>query len=390
MRGSTRAILGLLLFGIASAARANLEENSWIFHGPTGDQSFRRAQSLRGTPYVCLPEIMQRYGLKMRYDPAQFQVLLENPARGNFARFHTHSPDVTLLFAKGSPAGYAKQRKGLQLPEKFFTATQAQLSRRPEFVGTSLCVPIEFGDRVLRPLLTGKTGESPVFSEDTRALKNVQVILDPGHGGNDHGARSGEVLEKDLMLAFAKDLRDALEALGVRTLMTRETDVFVTLSERARVANKSSAKLFLSIHMNANTQADLNGFEVYVLSLTKDDSGGRAAVAREHQYIPSDLPEGFEKAVADLRASVNFEGSLRWASEVASTLKESFQPSSTRNVRMGPFYVLYAAQMPAILLELGYISNEADRTKLNDAEIRRTLATKLAAKLATSLKAPKK
>src|SRR5690606_6654440 len=133
--------LTLVIF-FATRARANLAESTWIFHGPSGDEVFKRAPSLRGTPYVCLPEIMLRFGLKLRYDPESLQVLLENPKRGNFAQFHTHSPDVKLLFAKGAPSTYAKKRKGVALPEELFIVTSVALSRRPEFVGTQLCVPI--------------------------------------------------------------------------------------------------------------------------------------------------------------------------------------------------------------------------------------------------------
>jgi N-acetylmuramoyl-L-alanine amidase len=371
-------------------ASANLSENSWIFHGPTGDQTFPRAHSVRGTPYICLADLIARFELKLRYDPASFEVLLENPSRGNFARFKTYSSDVTLLFAKGAPSSYAKKRRGLDLPASLFTEARTFLSRRPEFVGKSLCVPIEFGDRVLRPLLSGKTSETPLFPTDERLLKSVQVILDPGHGGNDYGAQNVGVLEKDLVLAFAQDLKTALTALGVKSLMTRESDVFVTLSERARIANRSSAKLYLSLHMNASLQAEQNGFEVYVLSLTKDDGSGRAAVAREQQFIPSDLPEGFEKAVADLRAGANFERSLRWAEVTGQYLKEQFKPSSSRSVRMGPFYVLYASQMPALLLELGYISHNEDLEKVRNPDTRRVLAEGLAQKISIALKKPQK
>ena len=385
-----RSAFFALIFAVAGVARANLEETSWTFHGPTGDQSFRRASSLRGTPYVCLPDIMQRYKLKLRYDPSTFEVLLENPERGNFARFHTFSPAIRLLFAKGAPSTYTKKRRALKLPEEAFTSVETLLSRRPEFVGPSLCVPIEFGDRVLRPLLTGKSSETPTFPNDKRLLSSVQVVLDPGHGGNDYGARYGDVLEKDLVLEFAKDLKVALEKLGVKVLLTRDSDVFVTLSERARIANQSTGKLFLSLHMNASHLPDISGFEVYVLSLTKDDTSGRAAVAREHQFIPSDLPDGFEKAVADLRAGANFERSLRWADVTGQSLKEYFRPSSSRGVRMGPFYVLYAAQMPAILLELGYISHAEDRAKITESTPRTALVQSLALKIKAALKTQKK
>lgn len=384
-----RFALFAVTVAFSGVARANLDENNWIFHGPTGDQSFRRASSMRGTPYVCLPDIMQRYKLKLRYDPATFEVLLENPERGNFARFFTYSPKITLHFAKGAPSTYLKKRRALWLPEEAFSSVETLLSRRPEFVGPSLCVPIEFGDRVLRPLLSGKSSETPTFPSDPRFLNSVQVVLDPGHGGNDYGARYGEVLEKDLVLEFARNLKVALEKLGVKVLLTRDSDVFVTLSERARIANQSAGKLFLSLHMNASHQADLSGFEVYVLSLTKEDTSGRAAVAREHQFIPNDLPDGFEKAIADLRAGANFERSLRWADVTGQSLKEYFRPSSSRSVRMGPFYVLYAAQMPAILLELGYLSNAEDREKIVESTQREALVQNLALKISTALKTQK-
>ncbi len=269
-----------------------------------------------------------------------------------------------------------------------FVSSAALLSRRPEFVGNELCVPIEFGDRVLRPLLTGKAPTTPLFPTDPRLLSSVEVILDPGHGGNDHGARVEGVMEKDLVLAFAKDVHEALATLGIKSLLTRDEDVFVTLSERARIANQSAAKLFLSLHMNSSPQPELGGFEVYVLSLTSDDSSGRASVAREHQIIPSDLPEGFEKAVADLRATANFETSLRWAEITRQSLQTRLRASSARNVRMGPFYVLYAAQMPALLLELGYLSNTGDREKLMLTESRKSMAQDLALKIASTLKNP--
>lgn len=380
----------LLGLALATGVHANLAENSWIFHGPAGDQTFARAHSVRGTPYICLIDLMHRYGLKLRYDPASFEVLLENPSRGNFARFKTYSSDVTLLFAKGAASSYARKRKGVELPASLFTEAKTFLSRRPEFVGKSLCVPIEFGDRVLRPLLSGKTSETPLFPKDERLLKSVQVILDPGHGGNDYGAQNAGVLEKDLVLAFAQDLKTALSTLGVKSLMTRESDVFVTLSERARIANRSSAKLFLSLHMNSSPQPEQNGFEVYVLSLTKDDGSGRAAVAREQQFIPNDLPEGFEKAMADLRAGANFDRSLRWADITGQYLRQQFKPSSSQSVRMGPFYVLYAAQMPALLLELGYLSHTDDLEKIKNSDTRRVLAEGLAQKIASSLKKPQK
>lgn len=372
---------------MSAKAQSNLSESSWIFHTQQGDYEFKRAGNVRGTPYVCLPEIVSKFKFKMVYDPISFKVLIANPRRANYASFYTYSPRVEITFAKTDAVSFEKARKGLKLPEKLpQTQIQIELSRRPEFVEAQLCVPIEFGDRVLRPLLSGKSPRTPLFIQDSRKLDQIQVVLDPGHGGNDYGAVNSDHQEKDLVLLMAHTLRDELQKLGIRTLLTRDDDTFVTLSERARMANQSSASLFLSLHMNAHpTESKLKGFEIYLLSLTQEDDSGRAAVAREQQMIPDDLPDELERAAADLRASANFEKSLAWSESIRASLARHLAPSSSRNIRMGPFYVLYAAQMPALLLELGYISHEGDRQVILNAETRQKLAQDLAKSIAQRL-----
>lgn len=367
---------------------ANLSEKSWLFQTPEGFEQtqieFKRSGNVRGTPYVCLPEIVQKLKLKMLYDPNQFRVLLYNPVRANYALFNTYSSQVKLIFSQVKASVFEKARKQFQMPQQLpQIAMEIELSRRPEFVGAELCVPTEFGDRVLRPLLSGKAPLTPVFLSDPRKLESVRVVIDPGHGGNDYGASFESYLEKDLVLEFAKELQTQLSNAGVNAILTRETDLFVTLSERARIANQSSAELFLSLHMNAHPNDNsLKGFEIYVLSLTTDDSQGRAAVAREQQMIPDDLPDGIERAAADLRASANFEKSLAWSDQIRKAFLKSLNPSSSRSIRMGPFYVLYAAQMPALLLEVGYITHESDRNKITDNSLRQKLAKDLASTIA--------
>lgn len=369
------------------SAQANLSETSWIFHTQQEDFEFKRAGNVRGTPYVCLPELIRKLNLEMAYDPSLFEVLVVNPRRGNYALFKTYSSKVDLIFSQGNAAKFEKARKGTVLSKTLPQSTvSVDLSRRPEFVDSQLCVPIEFGDRVLRPLLSGKSPQTPLFLADSRKLDRVQVVIDVGHGGNDYGASKHGFREKDLLLLIAESLHSELKKLGINALMTREDDTFVTLSERARIANQSAASLFLSLHMNAHpSETKMKGFEIYVLSLIKDDSHGRAAVAREQQMIPDDLPDGLERAAADLRASANFEKSLEWSEKFRKALSLHFSPSSSQSIRMGPFYVLYAAQMPALLLELGYITHDSDRIKITDAESRQKLAQDLAKTIAQRL-----
>ena len=350
--------------------KANLEGDSWIFHINNKNYSFHREGHIRGTPYICLPEITKKLGLKFEYNPRKFEFLLINTKTSNSLRARAYSKDVILnLKVKG------KRNRML-----------TKLSRKPEFIKEKLCVPYEFGDRALRPLFDSTPPQTPLFVNDERRLSKISVVIDPGHGGNDHGAIHKSLKEENLTLQFSIDLQKSLTELGVKSLLTRDKSIFTTLSERARMANQSSAKLFISIHVNAQEKdGSLKGFELYILSLTSDDVEGRSAVAREHQMIPDDLPEGFEKAAADLRASANFESSLKWAEYLRGTLKSHIPPSSNKPIRMAPFYVLYAAQMPAILLELGYINQPEDMERILNPEKRKEIAADLAKKIAKKL-----
>lgn len=359
---------------IVSNAHANLSEEHWILHLDQ-DHQFTRQGDVRGTPYIGLAEIATKLNLRLSYDPTIFQVTLTHPSNRNKATFYTYSDEVTLELGK------SKSNKD---------SHSVNLSRQSEFFAGQLCVPIEFGDRVLRPLMNSQNPPLPVFLANDRELSRIQVVIDPGHGGNDHGATQGQFKEKDLNLLVAKELKKELQTHGVGTLLTREQDLFVTLSERARMANQSPAKLFLSLHFNshASEKSKLSGFEVYVLNLNNDDAHGRAAVAQEHQMIPADLPEGFEKTAADLRAASNLESSLLWADRTQKVLKKHMKPSSSQSVRMAPFYLLYASQMPALLLELGYLSSQEDMNRINDPVRRKALIEELAKKIAQGLKEP--
>jgi len=200
---------------------------------------------------------------------------------------------------------------------------------------------------------------------------------------------SGELVkEKDLVLAFAQEASAALEKRGLGVLLTRGSDDFLTLPERSLLANATKARFFASLHMNADVSGRAQGFEVYVLSLTSDDASGRAAVARENQGIPSALDEGIEKAIADLRAQANLEASLSWATMARDSLATSLKPSSSKSVRMGPFYLLYGALMPSVLVELGYLTSPSDRTLMQDPVRRKALAEDFAARIAKKLQRP--
>jgi N-acetylmuramoyl-L-alanine amidase len=356
----------LILFVYSPEVRANIEKDRWIFHIDNKQYSFQAFPSQKGLPRVSLNEIVKKLNLKLIYDTENFRITLINPKINYFIQFYTFDTHIV---------------------GKNF---ESYLSKSPEFFNVELHLPIDFGDRGLRPLLTGKP---PPFFEVPKTPAGVDlttdIVIDPGHGGNDWGThileKQKSLAEKDITLKFSKMLSEKLKELKVSNYLTRQEDSFLTLPERTAIANKLKAKFFLSIHVNSSTSPQLKGLEFFVLSLQEEDSEARSAIEKEQQRIPENLPEGFEKALADLKSEAQLEKSLKWVKRLNQALASQKSFSKNR-VRMGPFYVLYGAEMPSVLLELGYLTNVEDRKRLTQDETLLKLANDLAVSLASTLK----
>lgn len=199
----------------------------------------------------------------------------------------------------------------------------------------------------------------------------ARVVLDPGHGGTDTGATGqAGTLEKDVTLAIALKTRDKLKVLkDFELLLTRESDTYVSLDDRTRLANEQNADLFVSIHANANPNHDFRGIETYYLENATDEAAAKVA-ATENAAL---LDKGsLEFIVADLLVGGNVEYSKRLARSVheavISSLSPSYPPKSVKDlgVKTALFYVLFGAQMPSILLETAFISNAVEEKRLTD------------------------
>ncbi|MDD3563213.1 MAG: N-acetylmuramoyl-L-alanine amidase [Candidatus Cloacimonetes bacterium] len=206
---------------------------------------------------------------------------------------------------------------------------------------------------------------------------SVQVIvLDPGHGGKDPGAvgKALKIKEKDVNLAVALKLKTLLEKeLGVKVLMTRPDDRFVSLQDRTRFANENKANLFISIHANSSTNISPRGAETYYLA-TAMTSDARAVEALENKVV--ELYEGGASArskydgldfiLSDLSQTEHLQSSNELASSVQQNLIAGCQ-AYDRGVKQANFYVLKGAFMPSILIELGFLSNpDEERLLVND------------------------
>ncbi|HUP66239.1 MAG TPA: N-acetylmuramoyl-L-alanine amidase [Thermoanaerobaculia bacterium] len=209
------------------------------------------------------------------------------------------------------------------------------------------------------------------------------IVLDPGHGGKEVGAVGpGGLVEKGATLAICRRLQSILgSTLGVRVLLTREDDSVVPLDERTALANQYSADLFLSVHLNASRTPQAHGAETYYLSLDASDELARATAERENAM---DSSAGGAASRSDLNLilwDLAQQKYLKESSRLAELVQEEMNSASgveNRGVKQAPFKVLIGATMPAALVEVGFISNPEEESKLASAEYQDVIARALA------------
>ncbi|HLO02173.1 MAG TPA: N-acetylmuramoyl-L-alanine amidase [Symbiobacteriaceae bacterium] len=185
----------------------------------------------------------------------------------------------------------------------------------------------------------------PAWNEQLTCPANHPIVIDPGHGGGDGGTAHGGAIEKDIVLDIGLRLRDELQKQQIPVVMTRTKDVGFgpvrsDLAYRAFVANKCAASLFLSLHINANGKSDQRGFTVYY---------GAGRLSRDAAVL-------YDRAMRD--------AGLHWRRE---------PPHQNKT-----FVVIYSTASPAVLLELGFLTNPGDRGNLQWAPYRERIAHVLA------------
>ena len=201
------------------------------------------------------------------------------------------------------------------------------------------------------------------------------IVIDAGHGGHDPGAFGSNAHEKDLTLAAARALRDRLEREGrYHVVLTRDADVYVGLEDRVRVARRANADLFISLHADSGTTPDLRGATVYTLS---EQGTTRAAkqVFEKADWMTMQLP-GADAQVNRILLDLTQRETRNRSSVFAETLLDRIAdkaPLLRRSHRDAGFMVLLAPDVPAVLLEMGFITNPADERRLADGGDRRRL-----------------
>jgi N-acetylmuramoyl-L-alanine amidase len=287
---------------------------------------------------------------------------------------------------------------------------------RVEEIGDGLVQEVRLepvGDAaVLRVLLEGQAGEikHTVLQDPYRLVLDVYrprestgggepgrggmqplrlVVLDAGHGGHDSGAMGPNgVMEKDVVLDVTRRVARMVEGgLGVKVVLSRDSDVFVPLRERTNFANKQGADLFVSIHANAHPQAVSEGVETYFLSSEASDNAARQVAATENNVVQLESPAS--RRQGDMLKSILWDLAQSEFQEESSFMAETVQDSMSkslnlvsRGVKQAGFYVLGGAAMPAILIEVGFLTNRKEEKKLATPEYREALARAIYAGLA--------
>jgi N-acetylmuramoyl-L-alanine amidase len=211
------------------------------------------------------------------------------------------------------------------------------------------------------------------------------VVLDPGHGGDDQGAKGpGGELEKDITLAVARATAARLQADGITVRLTRDSDEAVALTDRTALANRLQAAVFLSIHANASPARGAHGAETYYLSVDASDPQAAQAAARENASAP---PNTLQLILWDLAHVANLNSSARLARAVQERL-DALQGIKDRGIRQAPFVVLTGATMPAALVEVGFLSNPGEAARLLSPDTQGQIAGALAEAVVTYLRSP--
>jgi N-acetylmuramoyl-L-alanine amidase len=268
-------------------------------------------------------------------------------------------------------------------------ATTVVVDLGPRFGGfKASSQPIDNAMRLVIDLAAAQTDNAPPPAAaasppgpapDIVALTQVQatirtIAIDPGHGGDEAGAKgAGGAKEKDITLAVARRIKAAVEArLGIRVLLTRDDDRNVPVDERTALANNSKADLFISLHANASLRTSMSGASLYSAAFLGD--AGRVARA---SHAPERVP-AFGGGLRDIEfVPWDFAqiGHVEQSSALAKLLEEQFHdriPLTARPIDSAPLRVLESVNMPAVLVEMGYLTNPDQEKQLAGAEFQNT------------------
>ena len=366
-------------------------------------------------PWVPLDLLRKSFGdtlhWDLAWDPAARRLVASAQQRRAMAIEWNvvHMQGLTTLVLQFPEAPRVQiQEKGQRVEVALLGDQVATPARPPETMSDPLVQALRFTpDRIILDVAPGAVVEHYQQQDPFRIVFDVYqrvaaapgtpvappsqrptIVIDPGHGGVETGAIGpGGTQEKELTLLLAQGLaRELAKRLPVDVELTRDEDAELPLDTRAAIANQHQAKLFISIHLNSSVGAGANGAETYFLSLEASDARAAAAARAENERgapppspagaTPASNVAGLDLILWDLAQSQHLAESQRFASLVQEELNTALGLRN-RGVKQAPFRVLMGAAMPAVLVELGFISNPDEEKKLLTPEYRQQLVDAL-------------
>ena len=216
----------------------------------------------------------------------------------------------------------------------------------------------------------------------------MRVVLDPGHGGIDPGAEQGDLAEKDLMLTFAREIRETLlRAGGFEVVLTRDADHFVSLERRVAMAHEAQADVFISLHADSLAEGHAHGATVYVLS---EDSSDKASELLAQRHERDEILSGVDLSgtddevtdiLLDLARQETRPRTRALARTIVTEMTQTGGPMNRRPLRLAGFSVLKAADIPSVLVEIGFLSSPRDLDNLQNPKWRAGMAEAIRAAL---------
>ena len=305
-------------------------------------------------PGIPLKDLCTRYNVSWQWDGVTQVIILEY--KNNKAKALVGSNVVVL----------GKERVELSSPLRRANST--------------IYVPEDFETKVLVPfgIMPGISG----LQVDWARLRIHTVVLDAGHGGKDPGAQSpGGVKEKTVVLDIARRMKDLLEQVGIKVIMTRTRDEFISLPQRTEIASKSDAELYVSIHANANPSRKAQGMEVYyVKTHRKKDLDEEQRQKNERLFVRQlsmkSSPQ-LTKVVADMMYTLKIAESKKLAQNIVQQASVDVD-TPNRGTHPCRFFVVRNTLIPAVLVEVGYLTNRREEQQLNSPVYRQKVAQALA------------
>ena len=303
---------------------------------------------------IDLNELCNQYHVTWSWDGVTQVVLLE--FRGNKAKALVGSNVVMVN----------KGRVDLNLP-----------LRR---VNSSIYVPDDFENRVLIPL--GAVAPQGGERVDWSRMRVHTVVIDPGHGGKDPGTQGASGLkEKTVVLDIAKHIKNYLEEVGMKVILTRYNDEFISLPQRTEITTKSDADLFISIHANSNPTRKTEGIEVYYCKTRSKSDLEEDQRAKNERMFTKKLNSIYSPALEQILADMMYAQKVALSEKLAQKIVSHSSAEAggiNRGSRFCRFFVVRNTLIPAVLVEVGYLTNRREEKKLSTPAYRQKIGQAIA------------